>query len=215
MSINIFLGAPGTGKGTISNKFKEKGFKHFSTGDMFRYNIKNETPLGLKVKSIIDAGKLVDDETTFALITDTLEKDSNLANDNIILDGFPRTVNQAEMLNKWLEEKGLKVNSVINFDAPENVILDRLTGRRMCPNVCKSYHMIFMPPQTEGKCDVCNTDLYQREDDMIDAVKVRLDAYEKQTLPLVKWYESRNELSSIDASQSIDEIVKQAMEIIS
>ena len=214
MAISIFLGAPGTGKGTISNKLKEKGFKHFSTGDMFRYNMKNQTPLGLKVKDIIDAGKLVDDETTFALITDALERDSDLANDQIILDGFPRTVNQAEMLNKWLKEKGLKVNAIVNFDTTEEVILARLTGRRMCPNVCKSYHMVFMPPQTEGKCDVCGTDLYQREDDMIDAVKVRLDAYNNQTLPLVKWYEQRGELLNVNAEQEISVIVDKTMELI-
>ena len=189
----VFLGPPGAGKGTLASEAaKYYGIPHISTGSMFRIAIKNHTPLGEKIKKIIDSGALVDDETTAALVKERLADDDT--RNGFILDGFPRTIAQAEMLEEFC-----KLNAVIDFDISDEAVIRRLSGRRLCPSCGKNFHIEFMKPQVEGVCDNCRAILVIREDDKREAIVKRLETYREQTFPLIEFYQNKKLLITLDA----------------
>lgn len=189
----VFLGPPGAGKGTLASEAaKYYGIPHISTGSMFRIAIKNHTPLGEKIKKIIDSGALVDDETTAALVKERLADDDT--RNGFILDGFPRTIAQAEMLEEFC-----KLNAVIDFDISDEAVIRRLSGRRLCPSCGKNFHIEFMKPQVEGVCDNCRAILVTREDDKREAIVKRLETYREQTFPLIEFYQNKKLLITLDA----------------
>ena len=197
----IFLGPPGAGKGTLAARAVEiMGLPHISTGVIFRAAISAKSPLGIKVKAIIDAGKLVDDETTIELVKERLQQED--AQKGYILDGFPRTIPQAQALSKFST-----VEKVINFDLPDSVVLERLGGRRVCRDCGYNFHAVFNKPKTEGVCDYCEGEIYTRADDSPDAIQKRLEVYRSQTAPLIDYYRQSGLLVDIDASPQVDEIV--------
>jgi len=197
----IFLGPPGAGKGTLAVRAVELlGIPQISTGSIFRAAIADGTPLGLKVKAIIDAGKLVDDETTIELVKERLTKDD--VKKGYILDGFPRTIPQAEALAGFS-----KVDKVINFDIPDEGVLERLGGRRVCRKCGYNFHAVFNKPKKEGVCDHCGGEVYIRDDDKPEAVQKRLEVYRAQTAPLIDYYREKGLLLDIDARPMIDQIV--------
>ena len=205
----IMLGAPGTGKGTVANILKDElQIPQVSTGDIFRKNIKEGTELGKLAESYISKGNLVPDEVTNGIVESRLD-DSDVQN-GIILDGYPRTVNQAEELDKMLEKRGRKVDLVINLTTPEEEIIERIVNRRVCSNHdCKTiYNLVLHPPVKEGICDKCGHEIIQRKDDTIETVKSRLDNYFKQTSPLVEYYEKTGKLYSAVVSKSINKLGK-------
>lgn len=196
----IFLGPPGAGKGTLAVKAVElMGIPHISTGAIFRAAIGAKSPLGLKVKAIIDGGKLVDDETTIALVKERLaQKD---AQGGYILDGFPRTIPQAEALAGFSQ-----VDKVVNFDIPDPGVLERLSGRRVCKKCGANYHTVFQKPKTPGICDICGGEIIIREDDREEAVQKRLEVYRQQTAPLIAFYRDKGLLLDVDARPLVDEV---------
>ncbi|UTY30611.1 adenylate kinase [Treponema putidum] len=197
----IFLGPPGAGKGTLAFEVS-KSYKipHISSGDLFRAAIKEQTELGKKVKAIIDSGALVSDELTIALIKERLEKDDT--KNGFILDGFPRTIAQADAL-----ENIAKIHSVINFDISDDEVIKRLSGRRVCSSCGKSFHIEFVKPKKEGVCDSCSRELIIRPDDKIEAVQKRLETYRNQTAPLIDYYTKKNLIVNIDARPSTDKVL--------
>jgi adenylate kinase len=201
----ILMGLPGAGKGTQAERIvKEYGIPHISTGDMFRAAIKGETELGLKAKSFMDAGELVPDEVTIGIVRDRLAEDD--CQNGFLLDGFPRTVAQAEALEELLESLGRKIDFVLNVDVPEQLLMDRLTGRRVSPTSGRTYHVIFNPPKVEGICDVDGKELVQRDDDKPETVKKRLEVNQKQAKPLVDFYTEKGYLRDINGDQDIDKV---------
>lgn len=211
----IMLGAPGTGKGTVAGILMQKlEIPQVSTGDIFRKHIKEKTELGKIAESYISKGALVPDDITVNIIKDRL-KDKDVEN-GIILDGFPRTVKQAEELDKMLKQEGKKVDLVINLTTPEEEIIERIVNRRICSNQeCKEvYNLVLRPPVKEGICDKCGHELIQRKDDTIETVKSRLDNYFKQTSPLVEYYEEQGKLQSEMVSKSINKLGKDVAEDI-
>ena len=205
----IMLGAPGTGKGTVASILKEDlQIPQVSTGDIFRKNIKEGTELGKLAESYISKGNLVPDEVTNGIVESRLDDPD--VQDGIILDGYPRTVNQAEELDKMLEKRGRKVDLVINLTTPEEEIIERIVNRRVCSNHdCKTiYNLVLHPPVKEGICDKCGHEIIQRKDDTIETVKSRLDNYFKQTSPLVEYYEKTGKLYSAVVSKSINKLGK-------
>ena len=193
----ILMGPPGAGKGTQATDLVERyHIPHISTGDMFREAIKNKTPLGQKAEAIIARGDLVPDDITVGLVKERLSKD-DCAN-GYLLDGFPRTIPQAEALEEIGKEIGRPVNAVIDISVPEEVLIDRIGGRRVCPKCGASYHVRNMKPKVEGKCDHCGSDLIQRKDDNPESFKVRLENYYKQTAPVSDFYEARKLLRRYD-----------------
>ncbi len=209
----IMLGAPGTGKGTISGILKERlGIPQVSTGDIFRKHIQEKTELGKLAESYISKGELVPDDVTIGLVENRLEDDDVQA--GIILDGFPRTVKQAEELDNLLEKKGKKVDLVINLTTPEEEIIERIVNRRICSNQdCKTvYNLILNPPKQEGICDKCGSKLIQRKDDNEETVKTRFNSYIEQTSPLVEYYEKKGNLYSAVVSKSINKLGKDVAE---
>ena len=196
----IFLGPPGAGKGTLAAKAVDiLKVEHVSTGSIFRAAIAAKTPLGLKVKDIIDAGKLVDDETTIALVKERLAQDD--VQKGYILDGFPRTIPQAEALASFSQ-----VEKVVNFDLPDSVVLQRLGGRRVCRKCGYNFHVVFNKPAKEGICDHCGGEIYTRDDDSSESIQKRLEVYRSQTAPLIDYYRKKELLLDIDASPMIDEM---------
>lgn len=196
----VFLGPPGAGKGTMASRLAEaKGIPHISTGDIFRWNINNQTELGKKVKSILDSGELVPDELTIELVKDRLAKDDAKA--GFILDGFPRTIPQADALEGFAT-----VEKAILFSLSDEEIVKRLSGRRVHKPSGRTYHVEFNPPKVEGKDDETGEDLIQREDDKVDAIKNRLSVYHKQTAPLIDYYEEKGKLTEIDAGPAPDDV---------
>ena len=211
----IMLVAPGTGKGTVAGILMQKlEIPQVSTGDIFRKHIKEKTELGKIAESYISKGALVPDDITVNIIKDRL-KDKDVEN-GIILDGFPRTVKQAEELDKMLKQEGKKVDLVINLTTPEEEIIERIVNRRICSNQeCKEvYNLVLRPPVKEGICDKCGHELIQRKDDTIETVKSRLDNYFKQTSPLVEYYEEQGKLQSEMVSKSINKLGKDVAEDI-
>lgn len=204
----IFLGPPGAGKGTVAARYaQEKGIPHISTGDLFRAAIKNSTPLGLRVKSITEAGDLVPDELTIELVRERLEDDDT--DDGFIIDGFPRTIPQAEAFDSFCN-----VTRVLNFKLADDEVIERLSGRRVCRSCGRGYHVRFMPPKKEGVCDACGGELYTRKDDSIDSIKNRLAVYSKQTFPLVEYYERQHLLTDIDASPEAEAVYAKVVALL-
>ena len=196
----IFLGPPGAGKGTLAAQVAEEyKIPQISTGDIFRENIKNQTELGKKVKAIMDAGGLVGDDVVLEIVEDRLKKDD--CKNGFILDGFPRTIPQAEAFEKL----GIDVK-VVNFEVNNDLIIARLSNRRVCKSCKANFNVKFMPPKVEGVCDKCGGELYQRPDESEEAVQVRLDTYEKQTRPLIDYYTMKGELTNVNGDQSMDAV---------
>ena len=209
----ILLGPPGAGKGTqaksISNKFS---IPHISTGDIFRKNISEKTPLGIEAKKHIDKGHLVPDELTIDIIKDRLNNED--CSNGFLLDGYPRTVNQGEALKTLLDEKGHSLDTALLIKIPREFILSRMTGRRVCLSCGASYHIKFNPPEVDGKCNVCGSDLVQRADDTEETVSERLDIYEAQTQPLIKYYDDKKLLSVVDGTQAIDSVFESICSVL-
>ena len=202
----ILLGAPGAGKGTNAKRICQTyNIPHISTGDMFREAIKNKTPLGELANSYISKGALVPDEVTIGLVKERLAKED--CNNGYLLDGFPRTIVQAEALEKIGKELGKEVNYVINFVVPESVLVERITGRRVCTKCGAPYHIKNMPPKVEGVCDLCGGELIQRKDDNEETLKNRLSEYHQNTMPLVKFYSKVNKLHEVDGTKPLDELM--------
>ncbi len=194
----IFLGPPGAGKGSLAVKVAEDyKIPHISTGDIFRANIKAQTPLGVKVKAIIDSGSLVSDELTFELVKDRLAQDD--CKNGYILDGFPRTIPQAEMLDGLVAD--LKV---VNFQISDDIVIGRLSTRRVCKACGANYNIKTLPPKVEGVCDKCGGELYQRDDDKQESILHRMDVYREQTEPLINYYKNKGKITDLDASIETD-----------
>ncbi|EWG09198.1 adenylate kinase [Cytobacillus firmus] len=201
----VLMGLPGAGKGTQAEKIVQKyGIPHISTGDMFRAAIKDETDLGLKAKSFMDKGELVPDEVTIGIVRERLSKDD--CEKGFLLDGFPRTVAQADALENILSDLNKKINYVINIDVDQSILMERLTGRRICKDCGATYHLVFNPPAIDGVCDRCGGELYQRADDNEATVQNRLDVNIKQTKPLLDFYETKGYLRNIDGQQDINKV---------
>ena len=195
----IFLGAPGAGKGTISNIMIAKyGIAHISTGDILRAEVAKGTPAGQEAAVIMKAGKLVPDEVVAGMVASTLNSES--CKDGFVLDGFPRTVRQAELLEEELAKSGRKLDAVVLFDAPEELLLQRLTARLTCRKCGLNFNKIFGKPKQEGICDHCGGELYQRSDDSMETAVNRLKVYNEQTAPLIEYYTGKNLLFKVDAS---------------
>ena len=202
----ILLGPPGAGKGTQAVKIVEKySIPHISTGDIFRENIKNETELGKRAKSYMDRGELVPDELVVEIATDRLTKDD--CKNGFLLDGFPRTIFQAEKLDEFLAKRGEKIDKVINIDVETDALVKRITGRRVCKSCGASYHVVNIPPKKDGVCDLCNGELIQRADDTEETVLNRIDVYNKQTKPLVDYYDKAGVIVNIDGNKDLDDVL--------
>ncbi|MHB1406999.1 MAG: adenylate kinase [Desulfitobacteriaceae bacterium] len=203
----ILMGPPGAGKGTQAEALVAKfEIPHISTGDMFRAAIKAGTPLGLKAKEYMDAGGLVPDEVTIGIVEDRL-KQPDCAK-GFLLDGFPRTVAQADALREIIANLGLVLDGVINIEVEEEKLLERLTGRRICRQCGATYHTVFNPPAKEGVCDKCSGELYQRSDDTLETAQNRLRVYNEQTEPLINYYRSQGLLKGIEGDQAIDKVLQ-------
>jgi adenylate kinase len=201
----VLMGLPGAGKGTQAERIVEKyNIPHISTGDMFRAAMKEETELGLKAKSFIDKGELVPDEVTIGIVRDRLGKDD--CQKGFLLDGFPRTVAQADALEGILADLNKQIDFVINIDVKKDVLMERLTGRRICKNCGATYHLVFNPPAVAGVCDKCDGELYQRADDNEETVANRLEVNLKQTEPLLNFYSDKGYLRTINGYQDIDQV---------
>jgi adenylate kinase len=200
----IFLGPPGAGKGTLAARAVELlKIPHISTGAIFRSAIAAKSPLGLKVKAIIDGGRLVDDDTTIALVKERLAQGD--AQKGYILDGFPRTIAQAEALAGFSPQDSAP-DRVVNFDIPDSAVLERLSGRRVCRDCGTNYHLTFNKPAREAVCDTCGGEVYTRDDDREEAVAKRLEVYREQTAPLIDYYRKKGLLIDVDARPPVDEV---------
>ena len=209
----IMLGAPGAGKGTQAKQIAGKySIPHISTGDIFRANIKNGTDLGKKAKEYMDQGLLVPDELTCDLVMDRIQQD-DCAN-GFVLDGFPRTIPQAEALDAALEKIGQSMDYAIDVDVPDDNIVNRMSGRRACLDCGATYHIVSLPPKTEGKCDHCGSDLVLREDDKPETVQKRLSVYHEQTQPLIDYYKKQGILKSVDGTQPMEAVFTAITDIL-
>jgi adenylate kinase len=201
----ILVGPPGSGKGTQAKMLIDKySIPQISTGDILREAVKEGSPLGKKAKSLMDKGSLVPDEVVVGIIEERLKKPD--CKGGFILDGFPRTVAQAEALDKILDKMNLEIDHLLNIEVDDGELLKRLTGRRTCKNCGRGYHIIFDPPAKENVCNECNGDLYQRDDDKEDTIKSRLKVYHDQTAPVVDFYKKKNLSRTIDGLGKIDEV---------
>lgn len=209
----IMLGAPGAGKGTQAKKIAEKySIPHISTGDIFRANIKNGTELGNKAKTYMDQGLLVPDELTCDLVVDRIQQDD--AREGYVLDGFPRTIPQAEALDKALAEFGDKIDYAIDVNVPDENIVKRMGGRRACVGCGATYHLVYAPTKTEGICDVCGKELILRDDDKPETVQKRLNVYHEQTQPLIDYYTKAGILKTVDGTVDINDVFAAIVEIL-
>lgn len=203
----VFLGPPGAGKGTQAERISEKyGIAHISTGDIFRENIKKGTELGRKAKEYMDRGELVPDEVVIAIVREALSGEECAR--GFLLDGFPRTVAQADALEKMLEEIGRPLDRVVNLSVPDQVVVERLTARRTCRNCGRNYHLMFNPPKVDGVCDACGGELYQRDDDREETVRARLEEYRRKTQPLIDYYREKGLLVEVAGDGGIDEVTE-------
>ena len=201
----ILLGPPGAGKGTQAVKIVEKyGIPHISTGDIFRENIKNGTELGKKAQAYMNRGELVPDDLVIEIATDRLAKDD--CKNGFLLDGFPRTVYQAEKLDEFLAANGGKIDKVLDIAVGKDELITRLTGRRVCKACGASFHVVNIPPKKEGVCDYCGGELIQRADDNLETVTNRIDVYESQTKPLIDYYEKAGNIAHIDGTTGLDNV---------
>lgn len=201
----VIMGPPGAGKGTQAEKLaKEFALPHISTGDIFRSAVKEGTEMGKKAKEYMDKGMLIPDEIVIGIVKERLAKPDCSA--GVLLDGFPRTVEQAEALDEVLDELQLKISAVVNVDVHEEELISRLTGRRVCRNCGATYHLKFNPPKVRNICDHCSGELYQRSDDTIDTVKERLAIYQKQTFPIIEYYERQDLFKNVDGARDIDAV---------
>ena len=209
----IMLGAPGAGKGTQAKLIAEKyNIPHVSTGDIFRANIKNGTELGKEAKSYMDKGELVPDELTVRILLDRVSQ-ADCAN-GYVLDGFPRTIPQAEVLDSELTKAGDAIDYAINVDVPDENIVRRMSGRRACVTCGATYHIVHIPPKTEGKCDKCGSDLILRDDDKEETVKNRLNVYHEQTQPLIDFYNGKGILKTVDGTIDMMDVFANIVKIV-
>ena len=209
----IMLGAPGAGKGTQAKKIAAKyGIPHISTGDIFRANIKNGTELGKKAKTYMDQGLLVPDELVVDLVVDRVNQDD--CENGYVLDGFPRTIPQAEALTEALEKMGQKVDFAIDVNVPDENIVKRMGGRRVCVTCGATYHMVYAPTKKEGICDTCGGELILRDDDKPETVQKRLNVYHDQTQPLIDYYTSQGILRTVDGTVDIDDVFRAITEFL-
>ncbi|EPX7432551.1 adenylate kinase [Listeria monocytogenes] len=209
----VLMGLPGAGKGTQAEQIVEKyNIPHISTGDMFRAAMKNNTELGRKAKSFMDNGDLVPDEVTNGIVRERLSEDD--AKDGFLLDGFPRTVEQAQELENILSDLGTELDAVINIDVEKDVLMKRLTGRWICRTCGKTYHEIYNPPKVAGKCDLDGGELYQRDDDKKETVEKRLNVNMKQTKPLLDFYSEKGKLHNINGEQDIKDVFEDVEKIL-
>lgn len=209
----IILGAPGAGKGTQAEIITQKlNIPHISTGDIFRYNIKNGTALGKKAKEFIDKGLLVPDELTIDIVKDRLVQSD--CRNGFILDGFPRTIPQAEYLERALEQMGTKLDVVLNINVPDDRIVQRLSGRRVCLSCGMSYHVTNNPPKKEGVCDKCSSLIVQREDDKEETIMNRLKTYHGQTEPLIDFYKNKGNLVTVDGTNGVAETTNSVFKVL-
>ncbi len=209
----ILLGPPGAGKGTQADVLTKKLFlPHISTGDMFRSAIGAGTPLGMEAKEYMDQGLLVPDDITIGIIKDRISQPD--CREGFLLDGFPRTIAQADALEALLQEVGKGIDAVLNIQVPLENLITRLTGRRMCRNCGNIYHLLYNPPSAEGVCDHCGGGLYQRSDDQEAAVVKRLQVYEEQTAPLITYYREKGLLHDIDGDQPIKDVMVQLGKVL-
>jgi len=209
----VLMGLPGAGKGTQAEKIVEKyNIPHISTGDMFRAAIKDGTELGLQAKSFMDKGELVPDEVTIGIVKERLAKDD--CKQGFLLDGFPRTVAQAEALDSMLADLERPIDYVINVDVDKEILMERLTGRRICKECGATYHLVFNPPTKEGVCDRCGGELYQRADDNAETVQNRLDVNLAQTKPLLSFYEDKGTLRNINGQQEISVVFQDVEKLL-
>jgi adenylate kinase len=207
------LGAPGAGKGTQAKRVAAKyNIPHISTGDIFRDNIRNKTELGLKAKQYMDKGLLVPDELVVDIVADRLLQED--CKEGFILDGFPRTIPQAESLDKALMSMKTKINYAINIHVPDENIVRRMSGRRACLNCGATYHIKYNPPKKEDICDNCTGELILRDDDKEETVLKRLEIYHKQTSPLIEYYGEKNILITVDGTVDIDDVTKSIVKIL-
>ena len=209
----IMLGAPGAGKGTQAKRIASKyDIPHISTGDIFRANIKNETELGKKAKTYMDQGLLVPDELVVDLVVDRVAQED--AKNGYVLDGFPRTIPQAEALDEALEKINDKVDYAIDVDVPDSNIINRMAGRRACVSCGGTYHIKYNPTKTEGICDACGGQLILRDDDKPETVEKRLNVYHEQTQPLIEYYTKKSILKSVDGTKDMDEVFNNIVKIL-
>ena len=209
----VLLGPPGAGKGTQAVRIVEKyNVPHISTGDIFRENIKNGTELGKKAQEYMNKGELVPDDLVIEIATTRLLADD--CKNGFLLDGFPRTVYQAEKLDAFLEEHGMKLDKVIDIEVEKEELITRLTGRRVCKACGASYHVVNIPPKTEGICDNCGGELFQRADDTVETVENRIAVYSEQTMPLVDYYTAAGNIAVINGALSLDTVFDAIVEAI-
>ncbi|MCR4674174.1 MAG: adenylate kinase [Lachnospiraceae bacterium] len=209
----IMLGAPGAGKGTQAKQIASKyNIPHISTGDIFRANIKNGTELGKKAKEYMDQGLLVPDELTCDLVMDRIQEDD--CTNGFVLDGFPRTIPQAEALTNALDKIGQKMDFAIDVDVPDENIVNRMSGRRACLECGATYHIVAIPPKKEGICDNCGSKLVLRDDDKPETVQKRLDVYHEQTQPLIDYYNKAGILKSVDGTQPMEKVFEDITKIL-
>ncbi len=210
----IMLGAPGAGKGTQAKMIAEKyGVPHISTGDIFRANIKNGTDLGMEAKKYMDQGLLVPDELTVKILLDRVAQED--CKNGYVLDGFPRTIPQAEVLDRALSEIGDQIDFAINVDVPDENIVKRMGGRRACLSCGATYHIEHVPPKTEGICDVCGASLVLRDDDKPETVGNRLEVYHKQTQPLIDFYQAKGILKTVDGTVDMKDVFASIVAVLS
>lgn len=209
----IMLGAPGAGKGTQAKKISAKyEIPHISTGDIFRANIKGGTELGMKAKAFMDQGQLVPDEITIGMLLDRIKEDD--CKNGYVLDGFPRTIPQAESLTKALTELGDKIDWAVNVDVPDENIISRMSGRRACLGCGQTYHIVYNAPKQEGICDVCGETLVLRDDDKPETVKKRLEVYHEQTQPLIDYYRAAGVLAEVDGTKDLENVFQDIVKIL-
>ena len=209
----IMLGAPGAGKGTQAKKIAEKyQIPHISTGDIFRANIKAGTELGMKAKSFMDQGQLVPDEVTIGMLLDRISQDDSKT--GYVLDGFPRTIPQAESLTAALKERGEKIDYAVNVDVPDDNIINRMSGRRACVGCGATYHVVYNAPKSEDICDTCGEKLILRDDDKPETVKNRLLVYHDQTQPLIDYYKKEGVLVEVDGTQNLEKVFQDIVAVL-
>lgn len=209
----IMLGAPGAGKGTQAKKIADKySIPHISTGDIFRANIKEGTELGKKAKTYMDQGLLVPDDLVVDLVVDRVQQDD--CKNGYVLDGFPRTIPQAESLDAALEKLNDKIDFAVNVEVPDENIIRRMSGRRACLGCGATYHIEHIPPKTEGICDTCGKELVLRDDDKPETVKKRLDVYHEQTQPLIDYYTKKDVLAEVDGTKDMEEVFQDIVKVL-